>query len=266
MARLAQLINNADKHREVAYKKALKLVESHLSAIHKTMEFAARNSGYSGFDSAINSIRRSDFEAVYLQLYEKVGRYIADADYAAYNLHLKRAGFSFVDAVWRSYLERAMGNPIIASFITKVTDTTRKLYRDILQEAAAQNLAPLEIARLLVSKRATLIKARSLTIARTESGYAASIGTEFAADRIESEIGVQMYTVWNHYPHKDPRETHIALNKHFVKRGEAFNVDGIFMKYPHDPAGGASNNVNCGCNHVYATEDVLKEIGLWRGV
>jgi hypothetical protein len=55
MARLAQLINNADKHREVAYKKALKLVESHLSAIHKTMEFAARNSGYSGFDSAINS-------------------------------------------------------------------------------------------------------------------------------------------------------------------------------------------------------------------
>ena len=94
--------------------------------------------------------------------------------------------------------------------------------------------------------------------------HAAALGTEFAANQIELNIGKPMFKVWYHNLSRDYRDTHAALNRKYVAKSEKFNVNGKMMIHPGDPSGGAGEVINCRCKHTYATEDVLKEIGIWK--
>jgi hypothetical protein len=251
--------------RDIAEKKAVVLVESYLKKIHYAFEAGFRNSGFAGANMAINEIRQPDIAEIYKELYTKVGLYIAKEEYAFNQKHLKRSGFEFFDEVWNQYILRAIQDIEITKRITKVTETTKLAYRQLLSEAASSRFAPREIARLFVSKRITFIRQRALTIARTEMTYAASLGTEYAADAYESQIGVPMFKVWYHNASRDFRAAHAAISRTYKRRNELFIVNGIGMDKPGDPKGGANECINCRCCHKYATEDVLKEIGLWKG-
>lgn len=251
--------------RNVAEKKAITLVTAYLKRVHYAFEAGYRNSGIRGAEATIEQIRVTDVAAMYQELYSKGGLYVAQREYELYEKHLKRSGFEFFDAIWRQYILTALQNPEITSRITQVTERTKLLYQELLQEAASGILAPRQVASLFISKRLALVRNRALRIARTEMTHASALGTEFAANQIELNIGKAMYKVWYHNKSRDYRDTHAELHRKYVPKTDKFNVNGKAMKYPGDPAGGASEVINCRCKHTYATEDVLKEIGIWRG-
>jgi len=48
------------------------------------------------------------------------------------------------------------------------------------------------------------------------------------------------------------RPDHLGmLSKKPIPKNDLFNVGGVLMKYPGDPAGGAANVCNCRCAIVY---------------
>lgn len=251
--------------RDIAEKKAVVLIESYLKKIHFAFESGYRNNGINGANAVINQIRQTDLLELYKELYNKVGLYIAKKEYSFYENKLKKTNFNFFDEIWKQWILKAFQSIEITLRITKVTETTRQLYRELLLEASKSTMSPKEVMRLFISKRVTLISSRALMIARTEMTHAASLGTEYAADNFETNIGVELYKVWYHNKSRDYREAHAAINRTYKKRNINFVVNGKEMSYPGDPKGGASECINCRCSHSMATEAVLKEIGIWKG-
>ena len=255
-----------ERIRNIAERKANTLVTAYLKRVHFAFEAGFRNSGVRGAEAAIEQIRASDVAKMYEELYTKGGLYVAQREFEFYKKQTKIAGFDFFNVIFQNYILLALQNPEITRRITQVTERTKMLYRELLLEAGSGVLSPRLIASFFVSKRLTLVSQRALRIARTEMTHAAALGTEFAANQIEFNIGKPMFKVWYHNLSRDYRDTHAALNRKYVSKIDKFNVNGKMMQYPGDPAGGASEVINCRCKHTYATEDVLKEIGIWKGV
>lgn len=255
-----------ERIRNIAERKANTLVTAYLKRVHFAFEAGYKNSGIRGAEAVIDQIRVSDVAVMYEEMYTKGGLYVAQREFEFYEKQTKRSGFDFFDAIWQQYILTALQNAEITKRITQVTERTKMLYRELLTEAAGGILAPRQIASLFVSKRLMLVRHRALRIARTEMTHAAALGTEFAGNQIELNIGKPMYKVWYHNLSRDYRDTHAALNRKYVPKSDKFNVNGKMMKHPGDPSGGAGEVINCRCKHTYATEDVLKEIGIWKGV
>jgi hypothetical protein len=87
-------------------------------------------------------------------------------------------------------------------------------------------------------------------IARTETLMASARAKEGQIKEFDA-VGVDFEKEWIHDHPKVPRETHVALSGKRVKRDEKFNVNGKMMKYPGDPAGGASEVINCRCSAIF---------------
>ncbi len=240
-----------------------KIVRSHLSKIFRRVKNVAVNQSLSAANNELVNIRYNDFEQIYFEIYNKVGYKMATLEFKRIQ-EQKRSGLNFFDIIWQGYIKSALADISITAKITAVTNKTKNLLRAILQQAADNRLAPLEIARLFRENEKSFTKKRALTIARTEMTNAAAIGAEFAAKQYTGTS--QLYKIWNHYAIGDFRENHKAVNKKFVKVGLDFTVGGQKMSKPGDPRGGASEVINCRCNISHATEDVLKEMGWLKGV
>jgi hypothetical protein len=84
---------------------------------------------------------------------------------------------------------------------------------------------------------------RARMIARTESLMVTN-----ASKYTQSELmPIVMEKTWVHDHPKMPRDWHIALSGKTIDLDKKFNANGYMMKHPGDPAGGATNNINCKC-------------------
>lgn len=243
-------------------KKAEKASFTLLNSIYTKIYKVAISSPSTALVEAEN-ISVTDFRALYEAIYINSGLVIYEKASSELKRHggTKRSVVSFFSELWRTYILNELLNTEITKRITKVYQTTKDDVRRVLIESANNRLAPREIGREL-KKRVGFNKSRALMIARTEMTNVAAMAVERAGKDSELEL----YKVWNHYPHGKFRESHLALNKTYVAFNEKFKLeDGIEMKRPGDPSGGASEVINCRCNMSLATADVLIELGLWRG-
>lgn len=99
-----------------------------------------------------------------------------------------------------------------------------------------------------------LLKARADTIARTETASAV-MNARYEQWRQLAELqGLDASAVVKTWVHTaggkgDYRPGHLALNGKSVRGLDTpFVVDGVQMRYPQDPAGGAEQNINCRCS------------------
>lgn len=108
-----------------------------------------------------------------------------------------------------------------------------------------------------------LLKSRADTVAQTESaGAVMNSRDESWAQAAESQGQTRddVIKTWNHRRGpNDGRSTHIAMAGVEVKGLDTpFNLpDGSVMMFPHDPAGGARNNVYCACSASYSLARVI---------
>lgn len=139
----------------------------------------------------------------------------------------------------------------------KVNAATEKR---ILSAYSAGTEVP-EEARLISEKqyRNALLKDRAETIAATEAGAAVMGSRQEAWEQAANAKGMDKSAVRKTWFHRrgaggEARITHIEMNgKSVMGLDTPFILsDGSVMQHPHDPSGGARNNVRCGCDCTYA--------------
>jgi SPP1 gp7 family putative phage head morphogenesis protein len=122
--------------------------------------------------------------------------------------------------------------------VTRINGYTREKLRETLLEGLAKTETVGELQQR-VKKIFGGSEARSLNIARTETGQAAAPARDAAMD----ELGVEKIQWWT-AGDIDVRETHQFLQGMVVPRGMPF-PNGCF--YPCDPSGPAEQIINCRC-------------------
>lgn len=115
-----------------------------------------------------------------------------------------------------------------------------------------------EAQRLLSERqyRNALLKARADTVATTETAAAVMGARDVAWQQAAEQQGLDRGAVvktWKHRRGADGRITHIEMAGVSVTGLDTPFVlsDGSVMFFAHDPAGGARNNVSCGCDTEY---------------
>lgn len=102
-----------------------------------------------------------------------------------------------------------------------------------------------------------LLKDRADTVANTETGNAVMSARDEEWRQLAESQGLDENAIrktWRHRRGKDGRPEHIAMNGVSVMglNTPFLMADGVAMLHPHDMAGGAKHNINCGCDCAYA--------------
>lgn len=96
----------------------------------------------------------------------------------------------------------------------------------------------------------TSIAARAEVIAKNEMGKAFSKATQLRMEEAAKHVP-GMEKQWVHAGHpKQPRESHLWADGTHVAVNKKFNVGGVKMMFPRDPAAPLGETINCGCDHV----------------
>ncbi len=123
--------------------------------------------------------------------------------------------------------------------VVEINDLTREMLRKTLSEGLANTESVSELQQR-VRDTFNFTEARSLTIARTETGQSMGAARDAAMDQLKVEK-----IEWGTAGDGEVRETH-TLNASLgpIKRGELFPNG---CAYPCDPAGVAEEVINCRC-------------------
>lgn len=150
----------------------------------------------------------------------------------------KPDGFASLRMRLLSMSREALGN----ERVQKLAARTRELISEVLTGATATAST---LARQL---RKVLLKPARLTlIARTETLYAWSVGSAWAA-----KAAGRTAKRWIPVLDGRTRDAHAAMARRpAIGIDEMFVVGGEAMRYPGDPAGSSWNVINCRCALIY---------------
>ena len=130
----------------------------------------------------------------------------------------------------------------------KKATTTRKRIRNSIARGEEQDEPPRVLAKRIVEETGgEIARRRAITIARTESLTAASVG----ADEAAKATGLQLDKQWLATEDQRTRPTHHAADGQRVDMDGLFTVGGALMKFPRDPNGPAKETINCRCICLY---------------
>jgi len=143
----------------------------------------------------------------------------------------------------------------LGATITAVGDTSKvllqKLLRDlvpqILDEGIGGGQAVTMLRDRIESKWHEMKYYRTERIVRTEVGRASGFGSWEGMKSVSED----QTKVWISSFSSDSRDSHIAADGQKVDIMEPFIVNGERLMYPGDPAGSASNTINCLCDIYY---------------
>jgi HK97 family phage portal protein len=140
--------------------------------------------------------------------------------------------------------------------ITSITETTRKRINSILSDSYEEQAAPGEIASRIRDVFSDFSSGRAMTIARTETLSAVSLGQDLKAQEFKAQYpkeAARMKRIWITAQDDRVRDTHAELDGQMVELGESF-ANGL--KFPRDPDGEAGEIINCRCTSIeYFPED-----------
>ena len=142
------------------------------------------------------------------------------------------------------------------SFIVNMTQAQgRRIIERVLElREAGNNLN--QIASTLNAEFGAVNRRRAALIASTETHSAAGAAHDAYHRQVSSSYGVQMKKQWVATGDARTRSAHAAMNGTVVEMDEDFLMpNGTRMKHVGDPAGGASNVINCRCVILYVDAD-----------
>jgi len=168
---------------------------------------------------------------------KREGGFIGLTDRQAETVKSLRDGLTTPEGM-RKYLKSALRDERHAKTVRAALENGRTVPRDLIQKISTRYEAR------YLQYRGNVIAQNEATIA-VESGRAEGFQQMIEDGAIRHD---QVTTIWRHSYSKNPRESHIALDGTSVPFGGKFVAEGgAEMMYPHDPAGGAANNIGCNC-------------------
>jgi hypothetical protein len=150
---------------------------------------------------------------------------------------------------------------VLASKVTKVTETTKKKIAGVISLALKEGLDINTIAEAI--RNSTVFGlARSRTIARTETSNA--MNEYHYRNALQSSLK-NPKKMWLSSQDERSREWHRVMNRRMVEMNEDFTVITptkagpieFKMNVPGDERGGPSNVINCRCSVLFIDEDDL---------
>lgn len=247
----------AEDRKLKAYEK--KYAKAILRVLNHQLDEAIRNlqSGAIFLDVTMNNVLSN--------LYKEVGVDIANNQYDALTSFKTKANEFFLNT-WLDF----MTNYILSSMagrVTGINDTTRKKIQETIATGFNLGLETEQIAQFLRDRVGQFNVYRSIMIARTEIAEAANIAKDRSSEDWERETGENLYKVWIKRAAKEPRTFHqeqdngkaIPKSDYFqVRNPKTGGVD--LMMRPHDPNGGAIQNIQCSCCVVYVSESYARRL------
>lgn len=203
-------------------------------------------------------IQESVFQNAFNEFYQKVGEKFLK--FYSLDLSIKKdkdptqgainaINLTFRNADKIAELAKISQSAEVGQKVSKITEHTRKIIKETIEQGIASNKTKPQIAKEIQSKTGGVIaKKRALVIARTETTFISSKAAEINIQ----DSPFKMMKTWIPVSDMRTRPDHIAMFSHkAIPKDEMFNVGGISMKYPGDYAGGAANCCNCRCAVVY---------------
>jgi hypothetical protein len=246
------LIKEADQVEDAAVVKAIRLLEQARKDVAATI--ASTDWQAYHLPQLQTAIERA------LQEYARqFGKEIADSQGRFWNM-----GIEMVDAPLRAVGVLALIPAIDIQALTALQSYSRHLIESLGQDAAAKvyneialgmigQKTPfevmMEVGRNLKDKGTFhSIAARAETITRVESGRALAIASQSRMEAAEKVVpGLKKQWVYGAAHRKMPRFAHVAIDGQIRDVDKPFGVAGGALMYPRDPAGPASETINCKC-------------------
>lgn len=157
----------------------------------------------------------------------------------------------FFSELWRIFVNGYSKTIEVAQRISKINDTTKERFRDIIGRNQESGKGSAMIARTIEKEITQVNKVRSLLIARTELTTINGVASQYSAEQSEQITGVLLEKGWSTRLDGRERPEHELANGQFVPLSGKFTVGGKQMKYTGDPNGGAENVCNCRCTMIY---------------
>lgn len=143
-----------------------------------------------------------------------------------------------------------------AKKIKYITETTRNQINGIISDSFGEQVAVTEISSRIRDVFPDMKSGRALTIARTETLSAVSMGQNLKVQEFKQQFpreAAKMKRMWITAQDDRVRDTHISNDGVSVEIGEKFPNG---LEYPRDPSGDASEVINCRCTSIeYFPED-----------
>lgn len=138
--------------------------------------------------------------------------------------------------------------------VTGIVDTTRDQIKKLLQEKFEAGAAMGDIGQALNEKFTEIDQGRAMTIARTETLTAVSLGKAAKRSDFQEQFpDKKLMKMWVSAQDDRVRDSHAEVD------GESVEADAFFsngLAYPRDPGGEPEEVINCRCDDItYAADD-----------
>ena len=147
---------------------------------------------------------------------------------------------------------------VVAERVQNITDTSRKIIQEIVEDGLRQGLGHNNIADMVRTyTTGKYSRNRAKLIARTEIHGAQMATNDAQVSSIVEEVGLgpRIVREWVTAADDRARPTHAAADGQQVGMDDPFFVGGEAMRYPGDQNASAGNRCNCRCVVVYGEED-----------
>jgi hypothetical protein len=141
-------------------------------------------------------------------------------------------------------------------YADEINNTTRKEIIEVVNEGMKEGLTNAQISRSITDIYGALRTYRADTIARLHSMQVMSIA-DWAAYR---QSGVVVERSWLSARDGRVRDTHSEADGQVKELGKSFNVGGVNLRMPRDPAGPLDEVLGCRCTTLPITINMKEQI------
>lgn len=210
------------------------------------------------FNDLRKTIPPEPLRKAYEELYVEVGDTFARATWSGLK---SNSSYNIKELAPPNYVERmqmVVFEGKLRDRMADVDEYTKDQIASIIAIGIDEGLGIEDIKRRIVGTTALqplngTLDQRARRIARTEIVTASNKGSLEGA----KSTGLNFAKEWVTTVDGRERSAHRAMNGIRALDGESFDVNGVKMEYPGDPAGGAKNVINCRCAMVFVTGDEL---------
>lgn len=136
-----------------------------------------------------------------------------------------------------------------------IDDTITEDIMGVIEDGMKNNLSVDAISKNIIKKSGEISKSRAMTIARTETLTAVSIGN-WSMLQTAKAVVPNMKKAWITASDDDVRSSHRGLNGKIIDPDEKFQNG---LRYPRDPEGGADEVINCRCTMLTLPPDDIEQ-------
>lgn len=238
---MGSAVNPYIEERKEEYFKFMERLESFI--IKKLGKKAFRKE--KGFGIKVSLPSDSDLKGFIEEESERIAESLIKATKHGYKVNIPTRSIVFPNEKALNILKK-----VATRNVKSVSQTSLKQLKNIITSSVSEQTSVGEVSARIQDAFKNISASKANTIARTETLSAVSIGQDLKSKEFQNlfpKESKKLKRVWITAKDEKVRDSHEDLEGNVVEVGSEFNNG---LKYPRDPAGDASEVINCRCSFV----------------